>query len=383
MNLSIYKTYREGIIILPNKKTVISSIATNNSKRVAWIDIMKALMIFAIVLGHSFTGEARGDSMLKQYVYSFHVPAFFFVSGFVYKKKAESFGSFAIKKFKSLMIPYYIFSVISILIFMALGSLASDGLGVAVRSTDVLPNICGMLYASGPSGYMKWNLPLWFIPCLFITLLLFYGISRLVSDTKKGSNAIWISVFATFFVLAFLNYYVFNIKKLPFGFETMVYMFPFFMAGYYFKENNLLAKIQGKLRVVLGIVFIIIGAVLACMADHCVDYAYSIYNNLFLFYIVAFVSIMGYTLLLQSFSSKLLVYVGRNTLPILLMHKFPIIALQMVLGGIMAKNDILGMCITVVIAVVSCVLSLIAGEIITRIAPFALGTVKPKASKEK
>ncbi|MEE0059747.1 MAG: acyltransferase family protein [Acutalibacteraceae bacterium] len=366
-----------------NNKMVVSNTSVSNGKRLDWIDIMKALMIFAIVLGHSFTGEDRGDNMLKQYLYSFHVPAFFFVSGFVYKNKAESFGAFAIKKLKGLMIPYYIFAIISILIFMALGSLASGGLGVEVRSTDILPNICGMLYASGSSGYMKWNLPLWFIPCLFVTLLLFYGIVRLVSRAKKGSKAVWVSVFVAFLVLAFLNYYVFNLKKLPFGFEIVVYMFPFFMAGYWLKENDVIAKIQGRLRVVLGIAFIVIGAVLACMADHCVDYVYSIYNNLFMFYIVAFISIMGYVLILQSFSNKLLVYVGRNTLPILLMHKFPIIALQMVLGGIIAKNAILGMCITVVMAIVSCIMSLVAGEIIKRIAPFALGTAKPKTTKEK
>ena len=102
-----------------------------------------------------------------------------------------------------------------------------------------------------------------------------------------------------------------------------------------------------------------------------------------LFYIVAFVSIAGYIMVLQSASSKPLSYVGRNTLPILLMHKFPIIALQMVLGGVMAKNSILGMAIVIVIAVVSCAMSLVAGEIIKRIAPFALGTVKPKKIKEK
>ena len=46
------------------------------SQRIVWLDIAKALGIVAIVLGHTIQG-----GLVKKYVYSFHVPMFFFLKG--------------------------------------------------------------------------------------------------------------------------------------------------------------------------------------------------------------------------------------------------------------------------------------------------------------
>lgn len=45
-------------------------------ERIEYFDIAKGILILCVVIGHVFD---RG--VINQYVYSFHVPAFFIISG--------------------------------------------------------------------------------------------------------------------------------------------------------------------------------------------------------------------------------------------------------------------------------------------------------------
>lgn len=45
-------------------------------KRIDWIDYAKAIGIFLVVVGHTYAGNA-----LTNWIYSFHMPLFFFLSG--------------------------------------------------------------------------------------------------------------------------------------------------------------------------------------------------------------------------------------------------------------------------------------------------------------
>ena len=50
-------------------------------RRIVWVDWMKALLIFFVVVGH--TKIESSGSNLTSFIYLFHVPAFFFISGFL------------------------------------------------------------------------------------------------------------------------------------------------------------------------------------------------------------------------------------------------------------------------------------------------------------
>jgi fucose 4-O-acetylase-like acetyltransferase len=128
-----------------------------NDKRVQWVDVLKFLGIFAIYLGHF--GEEAGK--LYPFVYTYHVPLFFFVSGFFADaKKEETFFSFEKKKFRSLMVPYFVFVALSVLMYAMQYDLTAEPLlfelqryAFAVRNT--------LLYPS-----------LWFFSCLFVVSVL-------------------------------------------------------------------------------------------------------------------------------------------------------------------------------------------------------------------
>ena len=72
------------------------------NKRIEWVDIYKAILIFLVVLGHSH------NLRLVPYIYTFHMAAFFFISGYTTDYSKLSFVDYTKRKFKSLMIPFFV-----------------------------------------------------------------------------------------------------------------------------------------------------------------------------------------------------------------------------------------------------------------------------------
>ena len=52
------------------------------TKRIEWIDIAKGIGIILVVIGHISQIEVLNDI-----IYSFHMPLFFIISGYLYKRK--------------------------------------------------------------------------------------------------------------------------------------------------------------------------------------------------------------------------------------------------------------------------------------------------------
>ena len=80
--------------------------ASQKTKRVAWIDDLKGLGIVLIVAGHCFATLMNMTDGLSQrlmrsffdFVYLFHVPLFFMLSGLTFSGKQENFICFFKKK---------------------------------------------------------------------------------------------------------------------------------------------------------------------------------------------------------------------------------------------------------------------------------------------
>lgn len=136
-------------------------------KRYQWVDALKFLAIFAIFLGHLGTKSGK----LYLFVYSYHVPLFFFISGFFALKDMEkSLWEYTIKKFQQLIIPYICFSVISVVFYGLLRNMEiRQILGVIV---DYMLGIRNTLISGG----------LWFLPCLFIVSILFFAIYKILKS---------------------------------------------------------------------------------------------------------------------------------------------------------------------------------------------------------
>lgn len=138
------------------------------SPRFAAIDRAKAIGIVLVVLGH-----APGlPEPLGNLIYGFHMPLFFFLSGFLLSRRRldSGFGSYVVRLLRSLGLPYLGFFALSWGYWLAtrnLGARAAKFAGMAW--SDPLAGL-----ASGIGGEIVVNVTLWFFPCLMTTALLYY-----------------------------------------------------------------------------------------------------------------------------------------------------------------------------------------------------------------
>lgn len=338
-------------------------------KRISWADAFRGVLILLIVYGHT---ASNGD-MLKHYLYSFHVAAFFFLSGYLFSKGDAGFKAFLKKKFVSLMIPYYIFAFVSILIFSLLGSFASMKLDVSIKHGEIYKNVLGMLYANAVEGYMKWNLPLWFLPCMFVTQLIAYPFIGKARALARRNPLYTLPAVLFSFILPFLDYFVFRVRALPFHFESAVFLMPFFLLGSCFREIRVDTSANTPKKRFLCLVLLVSGGTIALTMNCRVNYFLSSYGKLPLFYLSAFLSVCALFMLFQRVENRLLCFLGQNTLPILLMHKFPVVFLQIALSPLLAKTGLFHTLTAMMITAASVSMCVMAGKILERFFPFMIG----------
>ena len=138
-------------------------------KRIDAIDYAKAIAIWLIVTGHVIR---RGPVM--DFTSMAGVPCFFFLSGLTHRivREGQSGKGAALwKRFRQLMVPYFIVGFLSIVLYRLMGQVAAGSLNVKMKG-NFLTNLLELLYANSKNGHMKWNESLWFIPCFFATLCL-------------------------------------------------------------------------------------------------------------------------------------------------------------------------------------------------------------------
>ena len=72
----------------------------NNSLRIHWIDIAKGLAILCVFLGHT----QSTPSAVSNYIYLFHMPVFFLLSGYCFSNRRK-FVDFIVNKARTLLVP--------------------------------------------------------------------------------------------------------------------------------------------------------------------------------------------------------------------------------------------------------------------------------------
>jgi len=131
-------------------------------KRLLYIDIAKGFGILLVALAHNdLAGYAP---LLYHWIYSFHMPLFFFLSGLFFKA-GTGFLDLLRRRFDSLLKPYF-FGIF--LIYF--GAIFFDTMGLPIAFGRILKS----LYANG--YYLDW-VAMWFLPALFTVNLfafLFY-----------------------------------------------------------------------------------------------------------------------------------------------------------------------------------------------------------------
>ena len=92
------------------------------TKRLDFIDVAKGIGIILVVLGHCLAYGCQ--NRLFTMIYAFHMPLFFFLSGFLFKNKDS--GSYLSGKVKTLLIPMVCFQAINVLTYSLLSPFGLD-----------------------------------------------------------------------------------------------------------------------------------------------------------------------------------------------------------------------------------------------------------------
>ncbi|MEG1847669.1 MAG: acyltransferase [Lachnospiraceae bacterium] len=134
--------------------------------RVLWVDTLKCMGIFVIYLGHFLDGAGFIYKFACMYV----VQLFFFASGFFALRHigTSTMKETILSKCKHILLPYFTFSILSLMVQGIHDNLDIASLLPMVR--QAVGGIRNQLYAPA----------LWFLPCLFVVSILFDLICRIV-----------------------------------------------------------------------------------------------------------------------------------------------------------------------------------------------------------
>jgi len=191
-------------------------------KRIGYIDIAKGIGILVIVLAHN--DLAGYHPTLHKFIYAFHIPLFFFLSGMFFRPE-RSFGETLRRRFNTLLKPY-----LFALFVIYLGEAAFDNMTFPVIAGRILKS----LYATG--YYIDW-VQLWFIPHLLAAALFAWIAWRFVFGRVQRDWLRWLLLFAMLAAGVFAMPYFWPFKAPVIG--TELYGLPFsldlvFASGFFF-----------------------------------------------------------------------------------------------------------------------------------------------------
>lgn len=273
------------------------------NNRLDYIDKLRGFAILCVLVGHIliiYTQE-KTRYPLVEIIYSFHMPLFFFVSGYVgYKSQSTQKGvySFLKGKVKSLLIPYITWLFVMPLM---LNNEYPSNLSAIIQKFNFVPNL----------NY--WFLPLMFT---FYVIYLFWHKYSFFLGGKKELEGLLV-LFSTIVLtgLLFKSYYtcVYAIYGLSFFF------------GYFISKYTIIEKFCCQRRVAIFSIFLLILLWKIFPLDTSINPSptYSLLN-LGSFLVTSLLSIILFlcffkTVTMPSFVSSVLIELGKSTMALYLL----------------------------------------------------------------
>ena len=324
------------------------------------IDIMRGIAMILVVMGHI----TYCNIWLKAWLYSFHIPLFFFISGTTFSVDKYNWKSFVLKRIKSLLIPYFVFSFTNYIfsffydLFFGIDFYTTKkfiGIFLAYRLTD---------YYNG----------LWFLITLFFSEILLFHIIKIIN--KRNNNASTFLALGT--VLLVAGIVIINFVK---GFLWSLDLVPlassFICFGYYYKLKKEKLKKYVKIRyfIVFGLINVLLSIINFYFFGFVDLYGATLGNPLF--FIIASLSgiITSALFALIVKKCRIIELIGKNTIVIYCLHQTIIIPCVVLLlkRTFVVNNDIF---MFVFIFLLTIIFSVALSMFINRFFPMILGKKK-------
>lgn len=294
---------------LVNPKAEILEIS--DPKHIEWIDVVKGIGILLVVGSHVYL-----PSTFAHYVFWFHMPLFFFISGFLYKKP-HSYFPFLVRKIQHLIIPYVAF-----LLLLAVPKYTT---WIILRPDQVnFRSLFDLTFTLIYGGYFLqgWFGVFWFITCLFFTQQAYYSLSLI----RNEKSLFFVVVMAVSLTLAAVNSAYLEFVKLPLGTNIVLMALPIYWAGHIWFD---LSERQRDRTVAIGVFIAIVALAVDSLGlmKLTLDMKYNDFGlpGIGFFIAVSYSVVLvkgGQLISNMAIVSRVLSAVGRESLGIMFLHQF-------------------------------------------------------------
>lgn len=286
--------------------------------RVLWADYAKFIAIYFVVLGHSDLPCGN----FRNFIYLFHLPLFFLISGYFDNSLKYTFKSFLIRNLKLLIVPYICFNILCIP-FSWTSVYMHPELYPGIDSMEgyLLNPLCGIILGDDrvtSFSYLPCG-PLWFLIALFIMKFCFYHLCKLEGIVKY--RLLYWCILIVLFPILFM--YI-GKRMTIYSLDSTLLAIPFYIIGYLMKKISF-PPIQFDSKFIelilsVGIIFYIL---LVGLDNGYVDINGGVYGySLIMFYLNGVLASYLVLLLCTKLTKtiKLFQYIGANTIIILGVH---------------------------------------------------------------
>lgn len=356
----------------PSAQTPVAARAAG--ERTQWIDSAKGLGILLIFFGHVYSTVT--PSALYVYIYAFHVPLFFFISGLTLKPAAGPLGGVVQKKLRTLIVPYLWYAFLGYAFYVAGYALAhQQGIQVPQFDYGLWKPLAGIFIGTIGDGRII-NGPVWFALALFWTFMLAY----LINTYIRNPAGQWVAIA----LLTGLGLALGDRVLLPFSGVAALTALIFFQAGYRLQSARLLQSLGSATRWWLLAAFIAIS--LFSQINGFVGMGEGIVGNPLWFLFFGFIGTFMVVLLVNVADPWCgwLAFIGRYSLSIMLIHMLIIKSVKVVMTGVLGvsmqviDNDVqLGL----IVLAASTLCMVPAVFVMEKYLPFTLGKRKQPHAK--
>ena len=314
----------------------------SRAERLSWLDVLKGIGIILVAVGHIYSNRT-----IFNWLYSFHMPLFFLAAGWVYKEK--TILTDIKRRIQTIVVPYFSFGLLVLLYWQVIERKFRDS---DMSFMDSLLGLC-----SGCYDNLDFNVHLWFLPCFFVTVVLFNIMVNL------GGRKIAYIVSA----LMSLIYVVLPMPELVWGFNRVFKYIGFYSIGFFLAGRGT-KFVDRKIRTgVVAVVLLILNLFLSL---------HSLTTGI-MWFVTALIGVattVSISLVINE--NKILQYFGRISLIVLCIHGpvyrivVKIVSIPLHIGTDAVRENFLFAMIVVMVTMFICSVSY---EAIIRVAPWMVG----------
>lgn len=289
------KRLRLILIIIMHEKIL-------TSQKDSSVDILKGIAIIAVIFGHI-------ASPIGSFLYSWHMPLFFFISGFFIKTN-EPVKIFLIKNFKKILIYFFIFATIGFMVTYFRNIFQGR------EHESALQGLAGIFYWMDMGHLNNYGFVLWFLPALF------WGKFINLTLLKYLKNRVIIGVL----IASIFSLIISTQMRLPFALDIGILASLWIYIGYIFYNylREPVLKYWYYVLIVIAPFLVFLQVPTLNLSDR--SFSFPVYNVIFSLFIIIplyiFVAKINPRLNSKNKIVKVLSYCGQNTMFIFVFHPY-------------------------------------------------------------